>query len=71
MPARMTDDEEYYTDLMEELYKSDLSPGQVPQSHRHNLRNRFELIRTLGEGTYGKVKLAVERNTKEKVIILL
>lgn len=35
--------------------------------HRHNLKNRFELIKTLGEGTYGKVKLAVEVATGEKV----
>ncbi|XP_064605467.1 NUAK family SNF1-like kinase 1 isoform X2 [Liolophura sinensis] len=37
--------------------------------HRHNLKNRFELIKTLGEGTYGKVKLAVEVATGEKVAI--
>lgn len=34
---------------------------------RHNLKNRFELIRTLGEGTYGKVKLACEKSTGEQV----
>ena len=34
---------------------------------RHNLKNRFELIRTLGEGTYGKVKLACEKTTGEQV----
>lgn len=37
--------------------------------HRHNLKNRFELIRTLGEGTYGKVKLALEKSTGEQVAI--
>ncbi|KAK7486731.1 hypothetical protein BaRGS_00022015 [Batillaria attramentaria] len=37
--------------------------------HRHNLKNRFELSRTLGEGTYGKVKLAVEKSTGEQVAI--
>lgn len=30
---------------------------------RHNLKHRFELVRTLGQGTYGKVKLAVEKAT--------
>ncbi|KAH3892563.1 NUAK family SNF1-like kinase 1 [Dreissena polymorpha] len=41
----------------------------IVHGHRHNLKNRFELIRTLGEGTYGKVKLAVERSTCEQVAI--
>lgn len=44
------------------------SVGPVIHSHRHNLRNRFELVKTLGEGTYGKVKLAVEKATNEKVV---
>ena len=37
---------------------------------RHNLKNRFELIRTLGEGTYGKVKLACEKSTGEQVTLV-
>ena len=41
----------------------------IVHGHRHNLKNRLELIRTLGEGTYGKVKLAVERSTCEQVSI--
>lgn len=41
----------------------------VRHHHRHNLRQRFELIKTLGQGTYGKVKLAVERHTGRKVAI--
>jgi len=40
----------------------------VLHSHRHNLRNRFELVKTLGEGMYGKVKLATEKATREQVI---
>lgn len=34
---------------------------------RYNLKHRFELMRTLGEGTYGKVKLALEKATGEQV----
>ena len=34
---------------------------------RHNLKNRFQLLRTLGEGTYGKVKLAADRTSGEEV----
>ncbi|GFR73681.1 hypothetical protein ElyMa_002143300 [Elysia marginata] len=33
---------------------------------RHNLKNRFQLLKTLGEGTYGKVKLAVEKSSGEQ-----
>ncbi|BFZ08360.1 hypothetical protein BsWGS_11399 [Bradybaena similaris] len=36
---------------------------------RHNLKNRFLLIKTLGEGTYGKVKLASDKATGEHVAI--
>ena len=42
-------------------------PAVVRHHHRHNLTNRFQLIKTLGQGTYGKVKLAVERSTDIKV----
>lgn len=42
--------------------------GPVVHGHRHNLKNRFELKRSLGEGTYGKVKLAVERSSGQQVI---
>lgn len=45
--------------------------GQKPllYSHRHNLKSRFELLKTLGEGSYGKVKLAREKTTGELVAI--
>ncbi|KAL8595259.1 hypothetical protein ACOMHN_043411 [Nucella lapillus] len=36
---------------------------------RHNLKNRFELMNTLGEGTYGKVKRACEKATGAQVAI--
>lgn len=31
--------------------------------HKHNLKHRYELLETLGRGTYGKVKKAIERHT--------
>ncbi|XP_045164782.2 NUAK family SNF1-like kinase 1 [Mercenaria mercenaria] len=43
--------------------------GQEVHGHKHNLKNRFELKKTLGEGTYGKVKLALERTTGEQFAI--
>ncbi|KAM9786180.1 NUAK family SNF1-like kinase 1 [Neosynchiropus ocellatus] len=37
--------------------------------HKHNLKNRFEVMETLGKGTYGKVKKAVERASLKTVAI--
>ncbi|TRY62360.1 hypothetical protein DNTS_020992, partial [Danionella cerebrum] len=37
--------------------------------HKHNLKHRYELLETLGRGTYGKVKKAIERNTGRVVAI--
>ncbi|KAJ8016326.1 hypothetical protein DPEC_G00006030 [Dallia pectoralis] len=37
--------------------------------HKHNLKHRYEVMETLGKGTYGKVKRAMERTTKKTVAI--
>jgi len=56
------------TVLNDDLFLGRESPLALKvHGHRHNLKNRFELKRTLGEGTYGKVKLAVERSTGRQV----
>ncbi|XP_043934650.1 NUAK family SNF1-like kinase 1 [Protopterus annectens] len=39
--------------------------------HRHSLKNRYEFLETLGRGTYGKVKKAVEKGTGRTVAIKL
>lgn len=39
--------------------------------HRHSLKNRYEFLETLGRGTYGKVKKAVEKGTGSTVAIKL
>lgn len=52
----------------------DYPAGEMPQPgrrgssvkkhlHKHNLKHRYELQETLGRGTYGKVKKAIERHT--------
>uniref|UniRef100_A0A0B6ZQP0 non-specific serine/threonine protein kinase n=1 Tax=Arion vulgaris TaxID=1028688 RepID=A0A0B6ZQP0_9EUPU len=48
-----------------------VSNGKGPIIHhqRQNLKNRFQLLKTLGEGTYGKVKLALDKATGEHVAI--
>ncbi|CAL8323164.1 unnamed protein product [Lota lota] len=38
-------------------------------NHKHNLKHRYELLETLGRGTYGKVKKAIERHTGRVVAI--
>uniref|UniRef100_A0A8C2CKF4 non-specific serine/threonine protein kinase n=1 Tax=Cyprinus carpio TaxID=7962 RepID=A0A8C2CKF4_CYPCA len=37
--------------------------------HKHNLKHRYDLFETLGRGTYGKVKKAIERLTGRVVAI--
>lgn len=37
--------------------------GVKKHHHKHNLKHRYELLETLGRGTYGKVKKAIERNS--------
>lgn len=37
--------------------------------HKHNLKHRYEVMETLGKGTYGRVKKAVERATLKTVAI--
>lgn len=43
--------------------ESQRSSGVKKHHHKHNLKHRYELLETLGRGTYGKVKKAVERHT--------
>uniref|UniRef100_A0A3B1JZ84 non-specific serine/threonine protein kinase n=1 Tax=Astyanax mexicanus TaxID=7994 RepID=A0A3B1JZ84_ASTMX len=43
--------------------------GVKTHQHRHSLARRFALMETLGKGTYGKVKRAVERETGKTVAI--
>ena len=41
--------------------------GVKQHKHRHKLKHRFQFVKTLGRGTYGKVKLATEIETGEQV----
>lgn len=40
---------------------------QQHSKHRYNLKHRFEIVKALGSGTYGKVKLAIDKKTGQKV----
>jgi len=55
--------------LTEEMVADLQTSCPVYHGHKHNLKNRFELKKTLGKGTYGKVKLAVEGATGKQVAI--
>ncbi|XP_053326104.1 NUAK family SNF1-like kinase 1 [Spea bombifrons] len=37
--------------------------------HKHSIKHRYELLETLGRGTYGKVKRAIERDTGKMVAV--
>ncbi|XP_056241398.1 NUAK family SNF1-like kinase 1 [Seriola aureovittata] len=46
------------------------APMEVKKhQHKHNLKHRYEVMETLGKGTYGKVKKAVERASLRTVAI--
>ncbi|XP_072291025.1 NUAK family SNF1-like kinase 1 [Eucyclogobius newberryi] len=45
------------------------SAGVKKHHHKHNLKHRYELLETLGRGTYGKVKKAIERQSGRAVAI--
>ncbi|XP_038596060.1 NUAK family SNF1-like kinase 1 isoform X1 [Tachyglossus aculeatus] len=45
-------------------------PGKVRKhQHKHSVKHRYEVLGTLGRGTYGKVKQATERGTNRMVAI--
>lgn len=68
MPAKNPPEEEGV--MVTEMATTTTSSNRpVIHTHRHNLRHRFEMKDTIGEGTYGKVKMAIERATGEKVAI--
>lgn len=51
------------------MYESVLDMAEFiqPSKHRYNLKTRFHIVKSLGQGTYGKVKMAIDRKTGEKV----
>ncbi|KAL4226645.1 NUAK SNF1-like kinase 1 [Mactra antiquata] len=67
IPARAMCDMDMEAIIPDELIAG-LGHNLLPE-HKHNLKNRFELKKTLGEGTYGKVKLAVERSSGKQFAI--
>lgn len=48
-------------------YHSTVDPSS--NQPRYNVRSRYEFVKTLGKGTYGKVKLAIEKDTGRKYAV--
>lgn len=44
-------------------------PAEDKGEKKHKLKQRFQVIRKLGQGTYGKVQLAINRATNQEVAI--
>lgn len=58
-PSQSLSEEESGTNSPPELGLK--QQGVKRHNHKHNLKHRYELMETLGKGTYGKVKRAIER----------
>ncbi|XP_067126026.1 uncharacterized protein [Centruroides vittatus] len=45
--------------------------NRAPSKHekKHRLKQRFEVVKKLGQGTYGKVQLAINKETEQEVAI--
>lgn len=43
----------------------------VPKTEKkHRLKQRFEVMKKLGQGTYGKVQLAINKETGQEVCLI-
>ncbi|KAL6483309.1 hypothetical protein MHYP_G00081810 [Metynnis hypsauchen] len=51
------------------VVKMSPAAGVKTHQHKHSLKRRFEVLETLGNGTYGKVKKAVEKRSGKPVAI--
>lgn len=43
--------------------------GGIKHDRKHRLKQRFEVKKKLGQGTYGKVQLAINKETGQEVRI--
>ncbi|XP_067226581.1 NUAK family SNF1-like kinase 1 [Chanodichthys erythropterus] len=58
-----------FTLTLEERAELQTSSGVKKHHHKHSLKRRYEVLETLGKGTYGKVKRAVARQCGKTVAI--
>lgn len=53
--------------VVQEDLETDLVSSSLKSDKKHRLKQRFDVQRKLGQGTYGKVQLAVNRETGQEV----
>lgn len=56
--------------VVQEDLETDLVSSSLKSDKKHRLKQRFDVQRKLGQGTYGKVQLAVNRETGQEVIFI-
>ncbi|KFM65513.1 hypothetical protein X975_24159, partial [Stegodyphus mimosarum] len=49
--------------VVQESVSSDLVSSPLKNDKKHRLKQRFDVQKKLGQGTYGKVQLAINRET--------
>lgn len=54
--------------VVQEDLETDLVSSSLKNDKKHRLKQRFDVQRKLGQGTYGKVQLAVNRETGQEVM---
>lgn len=55
--------------VVQEKHHQDLVDSHLKNDKKHRLKQRFDVKKKLGQGTYGKVQLAVNRETGQEVAI--
>ncbi|GBL83894.1 hypothetical protein AVEN_100800-1 [Araneus ventricosus] len=52
--------------VVQDSLRTDLVTSHLKSDKKHRLKQRFDVQRKLGQGTYGKVQLAVNRETGQE-----
>ncbi|XP_054720184.1 probable serine/threonine-protein kinase nek3 [Uloborus diversus] len=55
--------------VVQENLRTDLVSSPLKNDKKHRLKQRFDVMRKLGQGTYGKVQLAINRETGQEVAV--
>ena len=64
---RIQSNKEYKEDQKENSYASKESKSNKKKEDENDILEDYIILETLGEGTFGKVRLAIHKITKEKV----
>ncbi|GFS58476.1 NUAK family SNF1-like kinase 1 [Nephila pilipes] len=55
--------------VVQDSLRTDLVSSPLKNDKKHRLKQRFDVQRKLGQGTYGKVQLAINRETGQEVAV--